>query len=257
MQFVQVFMRGVYHGMPTKTWKVNFASWQFSSYWHSIPSERMIRYIGNNPNIMTHSHVKAFSQLSRGKLPFDKLCNLTEDVLLFSYEKTKILKLLAYFGVAQLAFWAYLGKNLYSNLRDIKKAPKSNTGDYLSKHPLWRTINLGEKKYRITALVCCLAVGVTTAFITFALPLRIVRHLVLCKGGSKVSIATYGPFGRTRQINVPLHHLDCRNSRSAATSYISLKIKGYWLYFLLDCRGKFSNEQLFDFTVGTTKSKLY
>lgn len=257
MQFVQVFRKGFCREVPIKVWKVTFASCQFLSCRNCTPLERMHNCICNNLKLVRQSKVETFRASSRVKLPFDKLSNLAEDVLLFSYEKTKILKYLAYFGVIQLVFWTYLGNNLYSTLRDIKKASTPDRNNDFSMSPLWKTLNLGEQKFRITALVCCLAVGVSTAFVTFALPLRIVRHLVLCKGGSTVKVTTYGPFGRTREINIPLGHMDCKNSRANATSYISLKIKGYRLYFLLDCRGKFNNPQLFDFTVGAAKAKLY
>lgn len=80
--------------------------------------------------------------------------------------------------------------------------------------------------------------------------LRSIRFLVLRKGGAHVTLVTYSPFGHNRMMNVPLNCVSAQDSRQAAKVLLPIKVKGSRLYYILDMRGQFMNNQLYDNTVG-------
>lgn len=84
--------------------------------------------------------------------------------------------------------------------------------------------------------------------------LRSVRYLILHKGGNKVSLVTYTPFGTNRIMTVPLENISCKEMRTRATSSLPIKVKGRYLHYLLDMRGEFKNEKLFDHTAGLRRA---
>ncbi|KFM74260.1 Transmembrane protein 223, partial [Stegodyphus mimosarum] len=188
--------------------------------------------------VILPTHIQLTHNFSSTHFPIDKISNLKKDVLLYSLEKTRVYKYISIFGVAQLAVWIFYAGTLFTGLRDISKI--QITESEIPRSSFWKRINLGETKYRVIAVLSCLSIGFGTAFITYTLPSRIIKTLTLCKGGSMASIVTYAPFGRTtREFKVPLHQLSCLVSRKQASSYIPLKIKNTWFYYLVDCKGQF------------------
>ena len=80
-------------------------------------------------------------------------------------------------------------------------------------------------------------------------------QLRLLKGGRDVGVTTYWHFGRLRYFTVPLDDVSCRKSRTASPSYVSMKIRGHWMYFMLDVRdGRFHEPELFDYVIGLNRS---
>ncbi|XP_035204787.1 transmembrane protein 223-like [Stegodyphus dumicola] len=204
--------------------------------------------------VILPTRIQLTHSFSSTHFPVDKISNLKKDVLLYSLEKTRVYKYISIFGIAQLAVWVFYAGTLFTNLRDVSKIEGPVVE--MPKSSLWKRINLGDIRYRIVAVLACLSIGIGTAFITYTLPLRVIKALTLCKGGNMASIVTYAPFGRTtREFKVPLHQLSCLVSRKEATSYIPLKIKNTWFYYLVDCKGHFCQPSLFDFTVGTKSFK--
>lgn len=80
--------------------------------------------------------------------------------------------------------------------------------------------------------------------------LRSVRFLVLRKDGIHVTLVTYTPFGENRMMNVPLKYVSAQQSRSQAKVQLPLKVKNKSFFYILDMRGEFLNQRLYDFTVG-------
>ena len=85
-------------------------------------------------------------------------------------------------------------------------------------------------------------------------PLRSVRTLWLLRGGHDVHIQTHNWFGKSGSMKVPLDTISCMQAREGTASYIPMKVKGKFLFFLLDKSGKFHNTQLFDYSVGLMRS---
>ncbi|XP_015915428.1 transmembrane protein 223 [Parasteatoda tepidariorum] len=186
-------------------------------------------------------------RFSSGYFPTEKIKNLQKDVLLYSLDKVKFLKYLSFFGVGQLFLCGYYASTFFS-LRntDTRHGEKSS----------WRNVNLSSFKSRMISAATCMGFGLLTAFISYSLPYRIVKQLTLHKGGDIVTILTYGPFGRTRQLSVPLRKISCMCTREEAKSYIPFKIKNKSLFFLIDCKGKFLQPTLYDVSVGTKSFKI-
>ncbi|GFW28362.1 transmembrane protein [Trichonephila clavipes] len=128
------------------------------------------------------------------------------------------------------------------------KVSKNDTSDSDEKY--WRKRNLGEFKYRIMSGMTCCGIGLIAGLICYYLPTRIVKLITLQKGGSTAVIVTHGPFGKTRSLKVPLHLLTCTVSRDQAKTYIPIKLKKRWFFYLVDCNGQFHQPALFDVTVG-------
>lgn len=100
-----------------------------------------------------------------------------------------------------------------------------------------------------------LFLGYGVIAISWMYTLRSVRYLILRKGGNQLTVVTYTPFMKNRMMTVPLSNVSCKEMRSRTTSSLPLKIKGYYLHYLLDMKGEFKNEALFDNTAGL-KRKL-
>lgn len=80
--------------------------------------------------------------------------------------------------------------------------------------------------------------------------LKSVRFLVLRKNGITLSFVTYTPFGQNRVMDVPLKYVSAQQSRSQAKVQLPLKVKNVKLFYILDMKGEFLNQRLYDFTVG-------
>jgi len=189
---------------------------------------------------------------------------VTKDVLLFKYENQRFFSILNFFALSQFMFWSYLAHFSYTTLRDISKEDaekqlKENmrlTSDNVESISLvwWRRINLGENKYRYGITLLCLSIGYIILVGAVLFTKRTVRYLTLLKGGQHVQLICYSPFWRPRLITVPLEHMTCNVSRDHIRGHLPIKIKNYWMYFLLDKSGTFTNTQLFDYTAGLKRS---
>jgi hypothetical protein len=84
--------------------------------------------------------------------------NVTKDVVLYAHHNPKFHKLLNIFALTQLGFWLYLAEFSLSTLKDVpvskQKSESSN-----SNLPWFRSINLGENKYRRGITTVCVALG--------------------------------------------------------------------------------------------------
>ena len=82
---------------------------------------------------------------------------------------------------------------------------------------------------------------------------RSVRYIILKPGGRSVRITTFsitGAANRYRHYDIPLENVSAFQYRNTGVSYIPLKLKGKWFFFLVDSKGHFYKPSLFDQTVG-------
>ncbi|XP_029643081.1 transmembrane protein 223 [Octopus sinensis] len=196
-----------------------------------------------------HIFTSASRQLPTG-LPFEVNDRVTEDTLIYSYKNDKFYKLLAFLGILQFFFWVHLAGFSYTTLRDVK--PKEQEANENStKPPWWKRINLGENKYRNGIALLCISVGYLVLFISIIYPRRAVKQLWLLKGGRAVKIDT---FGYKSHYVAPLDSISCLQQRDSPKTQIPLKMKGKWFHFLLDKKGVFHQEKLFDFSIGLKRN---
>lgn len=86
--------------------------------------------------------------------------------------------------------------------------------------------------------------------LTWIYTLKSVRYLILRKGGQQLTIVTYTPFGENRIFTVDLKNICAKEMRNRATSILPIKVKGHYFHYILDMKGEFRNESLFDNTAG-------
>ena len=81
--------------------------------------------------------------------------NVQKDVILYTHNNERFHKYMNIFAITQLGFWLYLAEFSMSTLRDVPVAKKESDSDL----PWYRSINLGENKYRRGITTLCIAVG--------------------------------------------------------------------------------------------------
>lgn len=172
---------------------------------------------------------------------------VVKDVILFKYDNPRFYKILNVFAICQFGFWGYLSYTAFTTLRDAP-VPKDDT------LPWWRKVNLGENKYRNTLAFLSFAIGYGILAISWMYTLRSIRYLILRKGGDKVTLVTYTPFGENRLLTVDLSNVCCKETRMATRSQLPLKVKNHKLHYILDMKGEFKNPQLFDYTAGLKRT---
>ncbi|XP_058464278.1 transmembrane protein 223 [Malaya genurostris] len=180
---------------------------------------------------------------------YDVNTNIAKDVILFKYENPRFFRVLNFFAISQFLFWGYLTHFAYTTLRDAPVPQKDS--DQLA---WYEKINLGENKFRNGIAIMCFLIGYGILAGSWTFTLRSVRFLILRKGGKKVSVVTYTPFGKNRIMDVPVNCISAQESREAARVTIPIKIKNRSLFYVLDKKGEFTNQQLYDYTVGLRRN---
>lgn len=197
----------------------------------------------------------AHEQLT-GRRSFCTSAQLSRDVTLFEYDRTRFFRLLSVFCGGQFLFWTYLGQFAYTGLRDTGGAtkagnPKASTTTGLA--GMWSfEMNLGSTTWRYGFTLGCLAIGAGIVGLGLLFCRRSVSQVILHKGGKTVSVITQSPLGmgRGQKITVPLSEVACYAHRQEYPLFIPLRVKGHKFYFLLDKEGTINNTRLFDVTVG-------
>jgi hypothetical protein len=154
--------------------------------------------------------------------------NVTRDVVLYAHHNPQFHKLLNIFALTQVGFWLYLAEFSVSTLKDVPVSKQDESSN--SNLPWYRSINLGENKYRRGITTMCVALGRLVKFIisikhlyhmifheyftgililggSWMFSLKSVKNIVLRKGGNHVSIITYAPFNKVRYVETPLKNV--------------------------------------------------
>nr|CAG4645960.1 EOG090X0JX7 [Lynceus sp. MCZ IZ 141354] len=178
------------------------------------------------------------------KYPWEVETNLQHDVILFRYENPKLMRVLNYFAISQFLFWIYLVEFTHSITKD---APVETAKKDIS---WFKKLALFQNKYKNGIMFLFTAIGTGILLSSWLYSLRVIRLLVLRKGGQTVTFVTYAPFARKRYMDVPLREVSAKLSRAEAKSHLPIKVKGTYGHFSLDSKGEFTNSKLFDATVG-------
>jgi len=120
------------------------------------------------------------------------------------------------------------------------------------KAALFRMVSGERIRYGVTFFMCVF--GGLCFFVGFVLPIRCVHRMSLLKGGNRVSITTFGPFGFPRSHDIRVDDITSAVTRKSYHSSIPLNVKGYYPGFRMDNQnGKFLNSQLYDDVVSVQK----
>ncbi|XP_017659302.1 PREDICTED: transmembrane protein 223 [Lepidothrix coronata] len=165
------------------------------------------------------------------------------DVVLFSHDRSRFFRLAGLFCASQGLFWAYLAHLAFTVLR-----PQPGPGPDEPQDPL----RPRDNKWRFGFTASCLTIGSLTVAAGCLFPLRAVRRVTLLRGGSQVTLQTYGPlgWGRGATLTVPLRDVSARAHRAEAAAAVPVRVRGRPFFFLLDKRGVVGDPRLFDLTVG-------
>ncbi|XP_075555625.1 transmembrane protein 223 [Dermacentor variabilis] len=188
------------------------------------------------------------------KLPFEVDTNVAKPTEIYRFDKFNVFAALRLFTVTQVFLWSYMAQVCYT-ITDPKHGPPPNadTSNRFGGLLQFLRERLTTDPYRYGLTAFCATVGALVVTGSSMFILRSVRSIVLLKGGQRVLVQTYAPFTELRAFEAPLEHISCRQSRLQQSSYISVKIKGHRMYYMLDQRGVFPHPKLFDYTVGVAR----
>ena len=99
--------------------------------------------------------------------------NVTRDVVLYTHHNPQFHKLLNIFALTQVGFWLYLAEFSVSTLKDVP-VPKQDESSN-SNLPWYRSINLGENKYRRGITTMCVALG---RLVKFIISIKHLYHMI-------------------------------------------------------------------------------
>lgn len=122
-----------------------------------------------------------------------------------------------------------------------------------SEIPTWKEY-LTAHGTNIIYFVYALIIGPMACALLYALNHRLIKYVVLHKGGKKVSIYTNHLYKNFHSYMVPVEAVKVPIMRERMKHYMPMKIQGHSCFYLLDGQGKFPNGKLFDYTVGRVKS---
>lgn len=235
--------RGCVHQRVMSTRIVSLAS-------HFYCQQRHILTLRQKPPAIVSRSLSR--RMSRLQLDAENLSAvITEDITVFTYRNNRFFLLLTIFGGLQFLCWVNLA--LF-----VKSDPAMNTSQkrdvtLLKSDDSWMGKFYAGNRIKIAA--ACVSLGCVALFFTLMYPLRTVAQLKLLKGGRDVGVTTYWHFGRTRHFTVTLDDVSCKRSRTASPTQAAMKIRGRWMYFLLDVRdGRFHEPELFDYVIGLNRS---
>ena len=84
---------------------------------------------------------------------------LSKDVIVFKYDNPRFFKMMNFFCISQVFFWGYLAHWTFYGLKDVKQKEHDKEKVGNEEISWWKTINLGESKYRNSIAGLCLFFG--------------------------------------------------------------------------------------------------
>ncbi|XP_017875592.1 transmembrane protein 223-like [Ceratina calcarata] len=164
------------------------------------------------------------------------------NVILYKNERTRDFMMLKVVFYGWLFVVGLMGAASYDP-RYIKTwSNYSNWSDYL------RANGSGLLYFGYAVLV-----GPLACVLLYTLNERIIRYIILHKGGNKITVITNHLFKSSHSLTIPAGEVQSTLSRENMKNYLPIKIKGRSFYFILDGQGKFLNAKLFDHTVACRK----
>ena len=102
-----------------------------------------------------------------------------------------------------------------------------------------------------------ISIGTLTAVVITFLLTRCVSFIHLLPGGKQVKIGYLSPFGGVSPTRFHIHKLEDLSAlehRVYRVNYLSLRVRGKKSSYLIDTNGRFSNETIYDQTVGVYRN---
>ncbi|KAJ1529708.1 hypothetical protein ONE63_006462 [Megalurothrips usitatus] len=183
---------------------------------------------------------------------FSRSKRLTEQVVLYTNEDTKFLRLINLFGYSCAAFWCYTSYQFATmRITPATEQPKENPN-----LPWYASFNvMGSQTTKIVMSLGSALIGAALLGGAWIFSARSVGKLILGKGGQTVTFITYNPttFSMNKAITVDLNQISCKAHRST-NDVVPIKVKGRWMHYLLSKEGTYLNGPLFDKSVGLRRA---
>ncbi len=169
-----------------------------------------------------------------------------------------------------MIFWGYLSYFAFTQLKgEDPRASQESCGsepdaDSLSEpssdlkpkpRSLWLfSFDFTSLKWRLGLSLLAFGAGVLFTATACMYPLRMINRIYFKKSTAAALIHTYTPLGSGRALTAPLTDILSSGDRGSSGSHLSLKIRGYPMYFLVDKQnGTFLAPRLYDTLIGSRK----
>jgi len=179
---------------------------------------------------------------------------VTEDVLLFKDDRVNFYRFMSFGTTVMAAIAFYNGHGFYKSTVNISRGiDEAKSSLELDRSTVWRRykafiVNLvsgNTVRYGVTGIM--FGFGALSLIIAIFIPRRVVHRMSLLRGGSRVSITTFGSFGFLRKRTFRVGDVTAPRSRQSHFTSIGLKVKGVRTSLRVDMEnGKFLNAPLFD-----------
>lgn len=150
----------------------------------------------------------------------------------------KLFFVISFASGVQLLFWTYLS---YSAWTDYARLPGQDVKDLVEKRTGFRSF-----RWRVGLSLLALSAGVLLALMANMYPLRTVTRVLFESKQNAIQLFTCSPTGAERSIRTIPANIVSIGGRRSAGSYLSLKVQGHSLHFLLDTKGNFPQPRVFD-----------
>lgn len=127
---------------------------------------------------------------------------------------------------------------------------KQNANNNSEDHPWWTLLHLNNAWAMAIVTSLLIAAGAVAVYYMMVFPAHMVRIIKLQKGGDKIYIQTYGPFGLKRVKITSLNDVSAQLKHKDSNLYMPIKIRGKRHHFMIFHTGNFPNKPLFNQTVG-------
>lgn len=116
------------------------------SFYHLV-SKYPFKATVNQPKIL----------FSVSRFPIDNITKLNNDVLLYTFERSKFYKYLSIFGIAQFTVWSFYAGMIYMSMKDVSNEDLQKY-EFFTKSPIWKYALGGNQNY-FYAIAFCIALG--------------------------------------------------------------------------------------------------
>ncbi|XP_034183373.1 transmembrane protein 223 isoform X1 [Osmia lignaria lignaria] len=168
--------------------------------------------------------------------------NIQNNVLLYKYVNVRYFILFKVFCFGWILFASIISYYTYD----------SKFVSTFSKNISWMDY-IKENGTKLLYFVYALIIGPSAFWLLYTAHKKFIKYIILHKGGKDVSIITHHLFKSQDVAKFPIEEVTAITSRNKMKDYLPIKVKGRWLYYLLDADGKFLNPELFDHTIGMQK----
>lgn len=222
-------------------------------------------------NISKLRNVRNFQEQVQPRLQpriseFDAAKEILRETTIYKNENIMSMWKLQGAAIANFIIWVYLVSfavyylQSENNAEVVKKKVKEGKIKAESKgYSIWQKIIRFEVQNHLLIGSICFIIGIGGVAIIGGYATRNINRIILRpgkKGVPSVSLSTYTflPSKFSHTIEVPLTSVSCVTSREHKSSFVTLKVKGKWMFYLIDKSGTFINPYLFDRTIGLKRS---